>query len=108
MGAGSEARRAASVCAGRGPCERGARRRPLGPGLQLARPPALAPHSLGRALTSPPKGSFVPFAEAAKVLSEDIGGVFFFFFPQFSNLSFTLVFVVVIVFNAKDRGGEEV
>lgn len=107
MGAGSEARRAASDCAGRGPGERGARRRPPGPGLQLARPPAQAPHSLSRALTSLAKASFVSFAEAAKVLSEDIGyrKGFLFLIPQFSNLSFTLVFVV---FTPKDRGGEGV
>ena len=48
----------------------------------------------------------MPFAEAAQVLSEDIERVFSPPPPQFSNLSFTLVFVVV--FNPKDRGGEGV
>lgn len=91
MGAGSEARRAASVCAGRGPGERSARRRPLGPGLQLARPP----HSLGRALTSPPKASFVPFAEAAEVLSEDIGR--FFSPPHPSFLIFHLYWLLLLL-----------
>lgn len=80
-----------------------------GAGLQLARPLAPAPHSLSRALTSLPKASFVSIAEAAKVLSEDTGyrkDFLFFLIPQFSNLSFTLVFVVV--FNPKDRGREGV
>lgn len=73
----------------------------------------LRPHHWGHFLQVPPpqgpapKASFVPFAEAAEVLSEDPIGRFP-PTPQFSNLSLILAFVVVIVFNGKDTGGEEV